>query len=105
MEAVFFCVSGGHNASGKNSKMKTTGQHRKNGLRLASGLEFWVSVLGGPGGLSKWVISRVTSTLNGVTLIITLLINDLLSPLGLQVGFSGRRTMRFGLGVLGLSGT
>ena len=31
-------------------------------------------------GLSKWVISRVISTLNGVTLIITLLITDLLSP-------------------------
>ena len=38
-------------------------------------------------GLSKWVISRVISTLNGVTLIITLLITDLLSPLGLQVVF------------------
>ena len=36
-------------------------------------------------GLSKWVISRVVSTLNGVTLIKTLLITDLLSPLGLQV--------------------
>ena len=34
------------------------------------------------------VISRVTSTLNGVTPIITLLINDLLSPLALQVGDS-----------------
>ena len=33
-------------------------------------------------GLSKWVISRVLSTLNGVTLLITLLITDLLSPLG-----------------------
>ena len=31
-----------------------------------------------PRGLSKWVISRVISTLNGVTLIITLLITDLL---------------------------
>ena len=30
-------------------------------------------------------ISRVISTPNGVTLIITLLITDLLSPLGLQV--------------------
>ena len=39
-------------------------------------------------GLSKWVISRVISTLNGVTLIITLLITDLLSPLGLQVSVS-----------------
>ena len=39
-----------------------------------------------PRGLSKWVISRVISTLNGITLIITLLITDLLSPLGLQVG-------------------
>ena len=38
-----------------------------------------------PRGLSKWVISRVISTLNGVSLIITLLITDLLSPLGLQV--------------------
>ena len=36
-------------------------------------------------GLSKWAISRVISTLNGVTLIRTLLITDLLSPLGLQV--------------------
>ena len=26
-------------------------------------------LLGGPGGLSKWVISRVISSLNGVTLI------------------------------------
>ena len=39
-----------------------------------------------PRGLSKWVISRVISTLNGVALIITLLITDLLSPLGLQEG-------------------
>ena len=38
-----------------------------------------------PWGLSKWVISRVLSTLNGVTLTITLLITDLLSPPGLQV--------------------
>ena len=38
-----------------------------------------------PRGLSKWVISRVISTLNGVTLITTLIITDLLSPLGLQV--------------------
>ena len=36
-------------------------------------------------GLSEWVISRVISTLNGVTGTITLLITDLLSPLGLQV--------------------
>ena len=33
------------------------------------------------GGLSKWVKSRVISTVNGVTLLVT----DLLSPLGLQV--------------------
>ena len=46
---------------------------------------FWGSTWR-PRGLSKWVISRVLSTLNGVTLIITLLITDLLSPLGLQVG-------------------
>ena len=39
-----------------------------------------------PRGLSKWVISRVISTLNGVPLVITLLITDLLSPLGLQLG-------------------
>ena len=38
-----------------------------------------------PRELSKWVISRVISTLNGVTLIITLLITDLVSPPGLQV--------------------
>ena len=38
-----------------------------------------------PKGLSKWVISRVIGTLNGVTQIITLLITDLLSALGLQV--------------------
>ena len=38
-----------------------------------------------PRKLSKWVISRVVSTLNGVTLIITLLVTHLLSPLGLQV--------------------
>ena len=43
-------------------------------------------VLGGPGDLSKWLISRAKSTLNGVTLVITLLITDLLRPLGLQVG-------------------
>ena len=36
-------------------------------------------------GLSKWAISRVISTLNGVTPIITLLINDLLRPVPLQV--------------------
>ena len=40
---------------------------------------------------SKWVISRVISTLNGVTLIITLLMTDLLIPLGLQVVASGLR--------------
>ena len=39
-----------------------------------------------PRGLSKWVISRVISTLNGVTLVITLRTTDLLSSLGLQVG-------------------
>ena len=38
-----------------------------------------------PKGLSKCIISRVVSTLNGVTLTISLLITDLLSPLGLQV--------------------
>ena len=37
------------------------------------------------GGLSKQVINRVISTLNGLTPIVTLLINDLLSPLALQV--------------------
>ena len=40
-----------------------------------------------PRRLRKWVISRVISTLNGVTVIITLLLTYLLSPLGLQVGF------------------
>ena len=50
------------------------------GLRVCSAIINWR-----PWGLSKWVISRVISTLNGVTLIITLLITDLLSPLGLQV--------------------
>ena len=39
-----------------------------------------------PRGLRKWGISRVVSTLSGDALIITLLITDLLSPLGLQVG-------------------
>ena len=39
-----------------------------------------------PRRLSKWFISRVISALNGVTLITTLLITDLLSPLGLQEG-------------------
>ena len=39
-----------------------------------------------PRGLSKWVISRVIRTLNGVTLITILLLTDLLSPPGLQVG-------------------
>ena len=52
---------------------------------LAQGLGFRVTWW--PRGLSRWVISRVISTLNGVTLIITLLVTDLLSPLGLQVGF------------------
>ena len=44
-----------------------------------------------PRGLSKWVISRVISTLNGDTPIITLLITDLLSLLGLQVRGLGLR--------------
>ena len=63
---------------------------------------FW-GFLGGPRGFSKWVIGRVISTLNGVTLIITLLITDLLSLLGLQVGLgfeasgSGMRILGFGL--------
>ena len=35
-----------------------------------------------PGDLVSEVISRVKSTLNGVTLITTLLMTDLLSPLG-----------------------
>ena len=43
------------------------------------------------------MISRVISTLNGVTLIITLLITGLLSPLGLQVRVSGFRVFRLGL--------
>ena len=43
------------------------------------------TLLGGPRGLSKWVISRVIRTLNGATLILTLLLTDFLSPLGLQV--------------------
>ena len=51
-----------------------------------------------PRGLSKWVISRVISTLNGVILIITLLITDLVSPPGLQVGLSMDR----GSGVWGI---
>ena len=42
-------------------------------------------LLGEAGNLVSKVISRVISTLNGVTPIITLLINDLLSPLALQV--------------------
>ena len=46
-----------------------------------------------PRGLSKWVISRVVSTLNGVTLMITLLITDLLSPLGLQVPVNLRKSL------------
>ena len=40
-----------------------------------------------PRALSKWIISRVLSTLNGVTLIITLPITDLLGPLGLRALF------------------
>ena len=36
---------------------------------------------------------RVISTLNGVTLIITLLITDILSPLGLQVNLKRRRSL------------
>ena len=40
--------------------------------------------------LASKVISRVKSTLNGVTPTITLLINDLLSPLPLQVDFGPR---------------
>ena len=46
----------------------------------------WVEFTWRPRGLSKWVISRVISTPNGVTLIIALLITDLLNALGLQVG-------------------
>ena len=47
-------------------------------------------------GLSKWVISRVISALNGVTLIITLLITNLLSPLPLEVNLNPEpRTPRF----------
>ena len=42
-------------------------------------------LLGGAGDLVSKVISRVISTLHGVTPIITLLINYLLSPLTLQV--------------------
>ena len=37
-------------------------------------------------GQGTWVISRVISALNGVTLIITLLRTNLQSPLPLQVG-------------------
>ena len=37
-----------------------------------------------PRGLSKWAKSRAISTLHGVTLVITLLITYLLSPLGPQ---------------------
>ena len=44
-----------------------------------------------PRGLRKRVISRVISTQSGVTLIITLLIIDLLSPLGLQEGLRSLR--------------
>ena len=52
----------------------------------------WCTPVWRPRGLSKWVISRVISTLNGVTLIITLLITDLLSPLGLQVVLNPKRS-------------
>ena len=48
-------------------------------------------------GLSKWAISRVMSTLNGVTLTITLRISDLLSRLGFQVGFADHGTSRLRL--------
>ena len=43
------------------------------------------ALLGGPGDLVSGLQVRVLSTLNGGTLVITLLITDLLSPLGLQV--------------------
>ena len=52
----------------------------------------------------RGVFCRVVSTLNGVTPIITLVINDLLSPLPLQVG-SRVQDLGFrvwGLGVWGL---
>ena len=55
------------------------------GFRV-EGLGLRASLLWRPRGLSKWVISRVIRTRNGVTPMITLLITDLLSPLGLQVG-------------------
>ena len=45
--------------------------------------------------------SRVISALNGVSLIITLLISNLRSPLPLQVGFGG---IRRGLAASGLNG-
>ena len=51
-----------------------------------------LGVLGGPGDLVNGVISRVTSTRNGVPLIVTLLITDLLSPTGLQVGSPFRKS-------------
>ena len=50
-----------------------------------------------PRGLSKWVISRVISTLNGVTLIITLPITDLLRTRGLQVGILRDSGVEIGL--------
>ena len=57
-------------------------------------------------GLSKWVISRVINTLDGVTLIISLLITCLLSPLGLQVGWAQKGGEKavwvLGLGFWGL---
>ena len=57
---------------------------------------FWGlgSLLQGAGDLVS--ISRVISALNGVTLIITLLITNLLSPLPLQVGF-GLKVEKLGL--------
>ena len=60
-------------------------------------------VLGGPGDLVSGFLSRVIRTLNGVTLIITLLITDLLSPPGLQVGFLGS-CFNFSYHCLGVQG-
>ena len=48
-------------------------------------------------GLSKQVISRVTSAPNGATLIITLRITSLLSPLPLQVSGMSERKSRASL--------
>ena len=57
---------------GHNTALKTCG------VLALRYLEAW--------GLSRWVISRVISTLiSGVTLIVTLLITDVLSPPRLQV--------------------